>query len=82
MDIIKAVCQCKDFSEEELVVGIREKLLENWSGWNWFFAILLVIISAGAILPFMLGWIVGGYYAFPVYRCQFCNRKIEKKDYR
>ena len=82
MDVVKAVCKCRNFSEDDLVIGVRQAPLETWGCGTWMGAMLLLILSGGTLLPFMIGYIIARNYFHPDYRCQFCNAKIEPKQFR
>ena len=82
MDTIKAICECKGLCEDEHVVAIRKKPLEDWGFWSWSINIILLIITAGGWFPFLAGWVLGDYFLSPIYKCQYCGNKIEKENYR
>ena len=82
MDSIKAVCQCKELSENEQVLAIRKYPLEDWGFWSWSINVSLLIMTGGGWAPFLIGWVLGGYFLTPTYKCQFCGKKIEKENYR
>ncbi len=82
MDTCKAVCWCKDMSESDHIVAIRQTPLEHWGFFTWISTILLVLVTGGGWLPFVVGWVLGRYWLSPTYRCQHCNAKIEKEQFR
>ena len=82
MDTVNAVCECKNFSEEEKVVAIRKKPLEDWGFWAWVINIILLIVTAGGWFPFLVGWVMGDYFLTPTYRCQFCENNVRKENFR
>lgn len=92
MDKINAVCECKEFSEEEKVVAIRRKLFEDYVGEGGIFLTVCALFVAFPILyfyPFWGGGLLGGIilsglgdYFPPVYKCQFCGREINSTEVR
>jgi len=82
METIHAVCECKDLSEDEIVVAIHKKPLDDWGFWSWTINIILLIVTVGGWFPFLAGWVLGDYFLSPTYKCQFCGKKIDKKNYR
>lgn len=82
MDAVKAICRCKKLSEAEPVLAIKEKPLESWGFFTWIITIVLVVATAGGWLPIVIGWVLGGYFLAPTYRCQYCKSNIEKKQFR
>ena len=82
MDSTKAVCECKNFSESDKVIAIRQKPLETWGLFSWTFVLLLVLGTGGGAFPFVLGWVLGGYWLNPTYRCQFCRKAVNKNQFR
>ena len=84
MDAIRAVCKCKDYSENELVLAVKRTSFQFITEWGFFtilFVITLTILTGGLWLAVILGWkldeIIGNNYS-----CQFCNTKIDKKNFR
>ena len=82
MDAIKAVCECRQRNESDLVLAIRKKPTEGWSAFKWLGVGFLLLATGGASLPFIVGWVAGGYWWYPTYNCQYCGSDIAKKDYR
>lgn len=82
MGTVKAICECKQLSEGNPVIAIRQKPLESWGFFTWIFTIILLIITAGGYLPFVIGWVLGGYLLSPTYRCQYCKLEIGKNQFR
>ncbi len=81
-DAVRAVCKCRAFSEEDPVIGLRKKPLADWGAGTWTFVILLVLVTGGGAIAFVFGWVMGGYWLNPVYRCQVCAADIDKKQFR
>jgi len=82
MDAVKAICKCKQLSETEPVLAIKEKPLESWGFFTWIITIILVVVTAGGWLPFVIGWVLGSYFLAPTYRCQYCKSNIDKDQFR
>ena len=82
MDTIAAICKCKSLSENNLVVAVREKPLENWGFFIWTFNILMLLVTLGGWFPFAFGWVMGRYWLSPTYRCQHCSSEIPKHQFR
>ena len=82
MDSLKAICDCKNKSEDYLVVGIRKKPLDGWGFWHYTINIILLIITAGGWFPFLIGWLLGKYFFHPKYACQHCGEELPKENYR
>ena len=78
-DTIKAVCECKELSETELVVGVEVGPFSSWGGWTWIFNILMTIITGTLWLIFVFIWCVtkGCHY-----ECQLCEKTIPSINYR
>ena len=78
-DTIKAVCECKELSETELVVGIEISPFNSWGGWTWLFHILMIIITGTFWIFFIIGYYIskGSHYEW-----QFCGKTIEPINHR
>jgi hypothetical protein len=82
MDSIKAVCECRQRNEADLVLAIRKKPTEGWGAFKWLGVGFLLLATGGTLLPFIFGWVMGSYWLHPTYSCQHCGTEIEKHDYR
>lgn len=82
MDSVKGTCKCKNYSETDLIIAIREKPLERWGCLTWLFTIFMIIITWGGWTPLVVAWVLGKYFLSPVYRCQFCSNKLNKEQFR
>ncbi len=82
MNQVRAICECRDKSETDLVVGVREEPLSKWGCVTWGFVVLGVLITAGGCLPLLGGFMLVGYLFFPKYGCQFCGRRISPNQFR
>jgi hypothetical protein len=84
MSSIKAICDCKDNSEDELVVAIQLNRLDFSDGWaegSGFWAVVLLIATGGFWIWFILGWNMS-WILNPPYVCQFCGEEIENDHFR
>jgi len=79
---IKAICSCKDNSEKDLVVAVRQSPMDGWGCLVWSLNIFLLIITLGGWLAFLGGWMLASYLFFPKYKCQFCNKSINNENIR
>jgi hypothetical protein len=79
MDVAKAVCKCKKMSEIDLVIAVRQRPIESWGCLTWIFNILMTLFTLGFWLFAVFGWVIASPKEF---RCQHCNRKIEKNQLR
>src|SRR5690554_4394135 len=84
MQIISAVCQCRDFSEDNKVVAIKQNrfaFVEEWGVFIWIAALLMVFITGGFWIFLILGWHLGDVLN-PIYTCNQCNAEIQPKQFR
>jgi hypothetical protein len=84
MSSIKAICDCKDNSEDELVVVIqldRGGFFDRWGGPEWVLAVVLTIATGGGWIWVILGWNMS-WILNPPYVCQFCGEEIENSQFR
>jgi hypothetical protein len=82
MKTVKATCECKGFSETDLIIAVRKKPAEDWGWFTLIFVIFLALITGGGALPFIGGWFMYSYFINPSYRCQFCKTEIEEAQFR
>ena len=82
MNTIKAICVCKELSEDETVIAIRRGPVQDAGCLSWMFHIFLLIITVGGSLPFSIGWICLDYFLSPTYKCQYCGSEIAKENFR
>ena len=84
MQTIKAVCECKNMSEEDQVVAVqrdRFKFLDDWSVLIWIGVVIMTLITGGF-------WLIGILtYHFndilrPQYYCSQCERLVFPKQFR
>lgn len=81
MKTVKAVCNCKNFNENTLVIAVKESPAERWGCLLWSINLFLVLITWGGWLT-ILGIYVIYKYLSPTYLCQFCNSEIVKNQFR
>jgi hypothetical protein len=76
-----AICSCKDNSTTNLVVAVKVGFFEM--GWfSWLIHIVLSIVTLGSWLGILFVWEIFCYFFTPTYKCQFCNKAIEKSQFR
>lgn len=84
MKIINAVCKCKELSEEDKVVAIQETPFS--SSYTWIWAVLLIglfiLVDSREVLVVAIGLILWDYVVSPKFKCQYCDKKIDKESYR
>ena len=81
---MKAVCNCKNNSENDLVIVIRKERLsffEKWSGGDWFGFWILALLTGGVWFLFVFGY-YSGYILDPPSACQFCDEEIPNENLR
>lgn len=84
MNMIKAVCSCKNMSEDDLVVAVQEDrfaFLDTWGFWIWAAVIILTLMTGGFWLL-----VIAGYHfdkiVRPKYRCSQCDEVVTPKQFR
>ena len=84
MDIVKAVCDCKSLSEEELVVAVKRSSFQfvlDWGVLTTLLVLILTLATGGMWIVAILGWksdeIIGTKY-----NCQNCNAFVDKRNLR
>ena len=80
--ILRAVCKCKEHSEGDLVIAIKNGPAENWGCFAWVFSVLIVLLTLGAAAPLVGAYMLFEYLFSPSYRCQYCSAPIEKNQFR
>ncbi len=84
MNMVKAVCECKDFSEDDLVVAIQRRrfaFLDTWGFWIWLGVFILILMTGGFWIVVVL------VYHFdeiirPKYYCSQCDEIVLPKQFR
>ena len=78
-EIVTAICECKDYSEDNLVNAESKNYWTAMSGGRKFFHIFMLVLT-GFI---WLGWITGGFiFTKAEYECVSCGNKIHKSNLR
>ena len=84
MSIVKAICDCKDRSEDDLVLAIKQGRFSWFNDWGFFkimVTLILLLATDGIWIFFVLGWKLS-HIVDPPFLCQFCDSKIEKEQLR
>ncbi|PFG11432.1 MULTISPECIES: STM3941 family protein [unclassified Marinobacter] len=84
MEIITAVCGCKELTEQNLVIAVkRERLgfLEEWGSFTWLGVIASLIVTGGTWIFFILGFHAGDILN-PKYMCNQCRTTILPVQFR
>ena len=84
MNTIKAVCECKNMSEDDLIVAVQHDrfyFLDEWSTLTWILVVILTLMTGGF-------WLLGiaGYHfndiVRPKYYCSQCDRLVLPRQFR
>ncbi len=92
----KAICKCKNWDEDDLVLAMPKQYEDgafseamDWSGWTWFWLIVMLLATKGGWIAIVVGWVVGKTYKITQDRksgavdvCQFCDTDIDNSQYR
>ena len=84
MNMVKAVCECKNMSEDDLVVAVsRERFyfIEEWGVLIWVMVFILTLLTGGFWLLFIVGYHYGDILK-PKYHCNLCDAEIPSKQFR
>ena len=84
MNTIKAICECKDFSEDDLVLAVKRTRFQWLTEWGVFKVLLtgfLILVTVGIWLVVVLSWKLDEIIR-PDYNCQFCDQILDKKQVR
>lgn len=84
MNIIKAICECKNMSETDLVIAVKDEpfsFIGKWSLWIWIGASILTLLTGGLWLGIILGVHLMDIVN-PKYRCNQCGRNIAPQQFR
>ena len=76
-----AICSCKQNSTTNLVVAVKVGFFEM-SWFSWIIHIVLSVVTLGSWLGILFIWEIFCYFFTPTYKCQFCNKSIEKSQFR
>jgi len=84
MNMVKAVCECKNMSEDDLVIAVQRErfaFVDQWTPWIWIAAIGLTLLTGGFWLL-----VIAGYHfddiLRPKYYCNHCDATIPPKQFR
>lgn len=80
--VLRGTCECRNYSEEDLVILIKEKLFQRWGCLLWAINGCLVLISHGTWIIVLIIWGLWKYFVLSQYICQFCDNRISKKQFR
>lgn len=84
MDMVKAVCNCKNISENDLVVAVKRErfyFLEEWSSLIWIMVVILALLTGGFWLLFIAAYHYKDILE-PKYYCNQCDAVIPLKQFR
>jgi len=84
MSMVKAVCECKNNSEDDLVVAIQKDrffFINDWSIWIWLGITFIVIVTGGFWLFVIVGYHFSDIFN-PQYYCSQCERLVASKQFR
>ena len=84
MEVVNAVCACKNMNERNLVLAISDgsfDFAKRWGLLTWLAFLVLSFVTGGIWLIAVGLWHVNDI-AWPKYRCQFCRREIPKSQVR
>jgi hypothetical protein len=80
----KAVCACKDCSEQDNVVAVRESrfaFFGKWGFFSWIFNFIVVLVFPGIWIGAIIGWNFNAIF-YPKYKCNQCGAELETKNFR
>ena len=84
METIKAVCECKNLSEDHLVISVKKErfdFIDGWGIFKWLLVLLLSILTAGVWILVILVW-KSGEIVNPKYYCSQCKNRIPENQFR
>ncbi len=84
MDMVKAVCECKNMSETDLVVAVQQErfgFIDKWGFLIWVAVFVLTLLTGGFWLVFIIGYHFDDIVK-PKYYCNQCNAVIQPKQFR
>ncbi len=84
MNMVKAVCECKNMSEDDLVVAVRRErfsFIDDWGVLIWIMVAILTLLTGGFWLLFIAGYHFGDILK-PKYHCNLCDAVIPSKQFR
>jgi hypothetical protein len=84
MDMVKAICECKDMSESDLVVAVKRErfhFVEEWGILTWIMVVILTLLTGGFWLLFIAGYHFEDILN-PKYYCSQCGAIIGPQQFR
>ncbi|RLA66636.1 MAG: hypothetical protein DRQ78_03895 [Epsilonproteobacteria bacterium] len=84
MNMIQAICECKNMSEADFVIAVKDEpfsFIDKWGFWTWFVVFVLTLITSGIWLAVIFGAHLIEILN-PKYRCSQCNRDISPQQFR
>ena len=82
--MVKAVCECKNMSENDLIVAVKRErfyFIEKWGILIWIMVAVLTLLTGGFWLLFVLGYHFEDILK-PKYYCNQCGALIHLDQYR
>ncbi len=84
MNIIKAVCECKNMYEDDLIVAVQQdrfKFLDEWSIMIWIGVVIMTLLTGGFWLIGIVGYHFNDIFR-PQYYCSQCERLVVASQFR
>ena len=84
MNMVKAVCECQNMSEDNLIVAVQQErfnFINQWGFWIWLVVIVFTILTGGFWLLFIAGYHFDDIVR-PEYYCNQCDALIYTKQFR
>ena len=84
MNMVKAVCECKNMSEDDLVIAVQRErfaFIDEWTLWIWLAVAVLTLLTGGFWLVFIVGYHFDDIFR-PKYYCNQCDTVISPKQFR
>ena len=82
--MVKAVCECKNMSEDDLIIAVQRErfaFIDEWTLWIWLAVAVLTLLTGGFWLVFIGGWHFDDIFR-PKYYCNQCDAVISPKQFR
>ncbi len=83
--MVKAVCECKEFSEDNLVIALKRsrfQFITEWSALTSLMAIILILLTGGVWIGAIIGYKFSEIMGSNEHNCQFCNSVLNNKSLR
>lgn len=84
MNTIQAICECKDMSENDLIIAVKDEpfsFIDKWNLWIWIAVLIFTLLTSGFWLAVILGAHLKDIVK-PKYRCNQCGRDIYPQQFR